>query len=54
LQNQRSQRPLAALILKWLGNSHGPRTTFASGKNLASRSHFRLSLKRGQFILPFV
>ncbi len=26
LQNQRSQRPLAALILKWLGNGHGARS----------------------------
>src|ERR1017187_9373679 len=25
LQNQRCQRPLAALILKWLGNGHGTR-----------------------------
>ena len=25
LPNQRCQRPLAALILKWLGNGHGAR-----------------------------
>jgi hypothetical protein len=32
LQNQRSQRALAALILEWLGNGHGWRTTPASGR----------------------
>jgi hypothetical protein len=25
LQNQRCQRPFAALILEWLGNGHGER-----------------------------
>jgi hypothetical protein len=34
LQDQRRQRPLAALILKWLGNGHGARSTLASVKNL--------------------
>jgi len=28
LQDQRCQRPLAALILKWLGNGHGFKQSF--------------------------
>jgi hypothetical protein len=43
LQNQRRQRPLAALILEWLGNGHEAMSALASKKTSASCSHRRLA-----------
>src|ERR1017187_1081183 len=46
LQNQQRQRPLAALILEWLGNGHGARLILVSEKSYAACSHWRLLLIR--------